>query len=150
MIDQRSGAIVPISSRGALFGGVTACATAKAAIIGMTASLSTELRPHGVTINCILPSAEAQLFPNTGVRLPGSMPPSLSMDIEDVAPVVVYLASERAKGVTGRFIYISGGDICLYPHPFQVSGATFLRKMGRWTLAELDELLPPLLGTPGS
>ena len=114
--------------------------------MGLTSSLSRELIGHGVTINCILPSAETQLFPNRGARLTESLPPSLSMEPENVAPVVVYLVSDAAKGVTGRFIYASGGDICLYPPPFQVAGATFLRKKGQWTLDELDELLPPLLG----
>src|SRR5262249_16787078 len=102
---------------------------------------------HGVRINCILPSAETQLFPNRGARLLESLPPSLSMEPENVAPVVVYLVSDAAKGVTGRFIYASGGDICLYPPPFHVPGATLLRKRGRGLLDELAELLPPLRGS---
>src|SRR5439155_23615303 len=131
MIAQKSGAIITVASRGAFYGGATVYAAAKAGIMGLTASLSRELKPHGITHNFLLASADTQLFPNGATRVRENLPSSLSRDPEDVAPVVAYLVSDAAKGVTGRFIYASGGDICLYGQPLQLTGATFLRKKGR-------------------
>jgi hypothetical protein len=67
---------------------------------------------------------------------------------EYVAPIIVFLATDEAKDITGRFFYASGGDLCIYAKPMQLPGGAhiFTRKMGKWTVEELNEVVPPLLG----
>ena len=64
-----------------------------------------------------------------------------------VAPMVVYLTTDEARGITGRYFFVSGGDICMYTQPFKLSAAhVFIRKIGKWTVDELGEVIPPLAG----
>lgn len=150
MIAQGDGGrIVMISSRAAFFGMSPAYPAAKAGIMGLSAALARELAPHGITVNCLLPSAQTQLFPGDLSSRPQAGGTPLPSDIapESLAPLVTYLVSSEAARVTGRFMYATGGDICFYPDPLVVSNApTFLRKPGRWTADELSDTIPPLIG----
>jgi NAD(P)-dependent dehydrogenase (short-subunit alcohol dehydrogenase family) len=153
MIEQKSGRIVTVSSRGAFQGAVPAYSAAKAGIMGLTAAIAMEMTMNqtGVTVNCLLPSAVTQLFPFTGARPLGGMPAPLSTDPDDVAPVVVYLATDGAAGINGRFVYASGGDICVFALPFEAAGSTtIIRKQGRWTVDEVGLLIEPVVGSPPS
>jgi NAD(P)-dependent dehydrogenase (short-subunit alcohol dehydrogenase family) len=144
----RGGHIVTVSSRGALFGPQVAYAGAKAGILGLTAAAARELAPHGVNVNCLLPSAQTQLFtiPASSRRF-GGMPESLNMDPSHIAPLIAFLCSQPAGETTGQFIYASGGDLCLYAEPLQLAGKTsFIRSDVPWTPDSLSEHLPSLLG----
>src|SRR5262249_2176582 len=147
MVEQKSGTIVTFSSRGAFMGGGPAYATVKAGIMGFTASLARGLKQHGITVNCIMPSAVTQLFPTTGARtMMGWSAPNWEAP-DYTAPVVVYLATDEGKNITGQYIYASGGDIGFFPQPLQIQGATSLvRKYGKWTLDEIHEAISPLIG----
>jgi len=63
------------------------------------------------------------------------MPASISLDPEYIAPLVTYLTSPQASGITGRFVYASGGDVCIYAEPLALHGGSnsFVRKDGKWT-----------------
>jgi hypothetical protein len=61
------------------------------------------------------------------------------LDPNDVAPMVVYLASEHAGHVNGQFFLCYGGAIALLSQPRPVKT---LFKSGLWTLDELDRLAP--------
>lgn len=144
------GRIITIGSRGAFWSPGVAYSAAKAAVMGLTSAMSMSLRDHGITVNCVLPSARTDLFPATAPRTFGGMPASTDMDPASVAPVIAYLASPYAEEVTGRFWYSSGGDVALYDHPFKLQDSNLLvRKTGTWDVEELDEVLPPLIGTQG-
>jgi NAD(P)-dependent dehydrogenase (short-subunit alcohol dehydrogenase family) len=152
MIRQgRGGRIITVSSRGSFWSAGAAYAAAKAAIMGLTASLSLALKKEKITVNCVLPSATTQLFPSDGtVRTLGGMPVSYDMDPDHIAPVVAYLCSPGADEVTGKYWYSSGGDITFYTHPLMLQNTNlFLRKSGVWDVDELEQVLPPLLGTHG-
>ena len=153
MLKRKSGRIINISSRGAVgspsgkyggFGSV-AYSAAKAGILGLTASMAGEFRNSGITVNAVLPRARTELF-NAG-EIPGdTMPTAQWFEPEYVTPIIVYLATDEAQGITGRYIYASGGDLMIYPRLFQLAGPSkvFLRKIGKWTIDELSEALPPL------
>jgi NAD(P)-dependent dehydrogenase (short-subunit alcohol dehydrogenase family) len=152
LLEQGSGRIVTVSSRGAFQGAVPAYAAAKAGIMGLTAAVALEMDMNntGVTINCLMPSAQTQLFPSVGPRPLGGMPAPLSADPDDVAPLVAYLATDEASAINGKFIYASGGDVCVYAAPFQVAGSNaILRKSGRWSIDELGPLIEPIAGSGG-
>lgn len=142
------GRIVTVSSRGAFFGPQVAYSGAKAAIMGLSASAAIELAPYGITVNCLLPSAMTQLFssPATSRRF-GGMPETLSMDPDQVATLVEFLASPAAGEITGRFLYAAGTDLCVYAEPLQLAGATtFIRNAVPWQVDDLAGYLPGVLG----
>jgi NAD(P)-dependent dehydrogenase (short-subunit alcohol dehydrogenase family) len=148
MIKQKSGRIINISSRaGALFiwtglASLPYC-TAKAGIIGFTALLSAELKQHGITVNAILPSAITRGFPEKRPKFGGGE----TEGPDFVPPIIVYLATDEAKDITGQFFYAAGGDIGIFPRPLQLDGnIKFIRKMGKWTIDELGKIIPPLIG----
>jgi NAD(P)-dependent dehydrogenase (short-subunit alcohol dehydrogenase family) len=145
MLSQGDGGrIITVSARGAFWtGGSVAYSSAKAAIMGLTASAAHELRPHGITVNCLVPSATTQLFPMDGSkRTYGGMPASIDMDPVRIGPAVAFLSSPQAADLTGCYLYASGGDIVLYPRPLTVRHSiVFARKLGQWEADELGDLL---------
>ncbi|OGO21054.1 MAG: hypothetical protein A2144_13205 [Chloroflexi bacterium RBG_16_50_9] len=142
MIKQKSGRIINISSPAATGGGGNAAyATVKAGILGFTSALSLELNKFGITVNAILPSADTKLF--SGPRSIPNIPDPISLRPEYVAPIILYLATDEAQNITNRFFYAAGGDVCIYAPPLQLPGGAhiFIRKMGKWTIDELGDVI---------
>ena len=146
MVKQESGRIINISSPAATgAGGMSpAYSAAKAGILGFTAALAAGLKKYNITANAILPSADTKLF--SGPRSLDNIPDALWLGPEYVAPIIVYLATDEAKNITGRFFYASGGDLCIYAPPLELPGGAhmFIRKMGKWTIDELGGVISPL------
>ena len=62
---------------------------------------------------------------------------------EDNAPMVVYLASDLARGVNGCVFRVGGGKIALYSHPTEAKAVyRNLETEGPWPLDELKKILP--------
>ncbi len=107
MIQQRWGRIINISSRAGVQPGPKAAAYAasKAAVISLTESQAEELKNDFITVNAVLPSivdtpANRQAMPNADFsRWPRG---------EEIAPVIVFLASEEAKLISGAAIPVYG------------------------------------------
>jgi NAD(P)-dependent dehydrogenase (short-subunit alcohol dehydrogenase family) len=146
MIKQKSGRIIAISSRGAFVytGPAISYVTAKAGVLGFMVCLAAEMKEHGITVNAVLPNAKTNLFsfPVGKALTGGGMAPRSEPDF--VAPVILYLATDEAKDITGKIIYCGGGDICLYAQPLQLPGAAhmLIHKDGKWTLEELSRVIP--------
>ena len=149
MIKQKYGRIINISSAGAFMfvPGVSrsiAYPAAKAGIMGLTAALSANLKQHGITVNAVLPDAVTKLFPATTAMGGGK---KLRKGPEYVAPTIVYLATEEARNITGQYILAGGGELCIYNRPFQIPGPhMFAHKMGQWTVDELSQIIPQMIG----
>jgi NAD(P)-dependent dehydrogenase (short-subunit alcohol dehydrogenase family) len=108
MVEQTYGRIVMTTSTGML-GLPTnlSYATAKAAVVGLTRSLSTAGAKHGIKVNLIAPAAFTRMAgqPSTeGAPDPGDGPSQMSPD--QVAPMVAYLAHEDCP-VSGE-MYAAG------------------------------------------
>jgi NAD(P)-dependent dehydrogenase (short-subunit alcohol dehydrogenase family) len=104
-------AIVNTSSESGLYGnaGQLNYAAAKAGIAAMTIVLARELERYGVRANAIAPVARTRLTEDLGV---GTSPPPGSFDRfapENVAPLVVFLASSLAAGISGQVFKVQGG-----------------------------------------
>ncbi|MGB3893789.1 SDR family oxidoreductase [Mycolicibacter sinensis] len=93
---QGSGAIINIASMAGVAGfpGVaTYCAT-KFGVVGLTAALREELRPHGISVSAILPGiVHTEL--SAGVQLPGVVEDFVSVEPADIAAAVVAVARTR-------------------------------------------------------
>jgi NAD(P)-dependent dehydrogenase (short-subunit alcohol dehydrogenase family) len=149
MMKQQSGRIINFSSRAATVGGGSAVySTAKAGILGFTTAVAADLKEFNITVNAILPSAVTGLFPWEKKRMEDNIPVAEPTDPAYVAPMVVFLATDEARNITGRYIYASGGDICIYPQPliFPSGSPVFIRKPGKWTVEEIGRVVPQLLG----
>ncbi len=160
MTKQNSGSILTVASRGAFYDLPTskrqsrmgrkptsaAYTAAKAGIVGLTSALAVELWDTGINVNALLPSATTNLFPDTKPRQLAGTPATASLDPEDIAPAAVFLCSPKGADISGRLMYASGGDVVFFGTPLDMAGSRMVRKNGRWTVDELSEVVPSLLG----
>jgi len=116
LIIQNQGKIINISSIVGLKGnfGQANYAAAKAGIIGFTKSLSKEVGRFGVTVNAVAPGfIETRLTENLAEEMKVAIKKFTSLGRfgkpEEVADLVVFLASDKANFITGEVITIDGG-----------------------------------------
>jgi 3-oxoacyl-[acyl-carrier protein] reductase len=116
MLKQRGGRIINISSIVGMIGnaGQTNYAASKAGIIGFTKALAKEVASRGICVNAIAPGfirthmTEA-LPEEIKNQLLGQIPMKRIGEPEDVANLVLFLASEAASYITGEVIRVDGG-----------------------------------------
>lgn len=142
-------AVVNTSSTSGLQGnpGQANYGSAKAGIAALTTIAAMELARYGVRVNGVVPAARTRLTESTPgldeiVRPPDGEGRFDEWDPDNVSPVVAWLASERC-GVTGRLLYVFGGTVQPMSGWSREPG---LERTGRWSVEELAEQLPPLLG----
>jgi len=97
-------------------------AAAKMGIVGLTYSLAQGLARYGVTANAIAPGAATRLTATVpvGKRVSRAEPTDdddAERSPDNIAPVALYLASERSDWLTGRVISAAGFDVGLYANP---------------------------------
>jgi 3-oxoacyl-[acyl-carrier protein] reductase len=157
MREQRGGRIINMSSDAWLGTvGHANYGAAKAGIVGFTRAVARELGRYGITCNALCPEAATRftLAPEvvagfkkryesgliTKERLDellGVPPP------EYVAPIVIYLASDRSGDINGQVLRASGGEITLFSEPIRVK--SIFKSEGIWTQEELSDLIPRTL-----
>lgn len=116
---------------------------AKAGIAGLTLVAAAEMGRYGVTVNAIAPAARTRM--TEGPFADQMAVPADGFDRMhpgNVSPVVAWLASAAAAGVTGRVIEIEGGRICL-EDGWRHGPATDLGR--RWEASAVDDALHSLL-----
>ena len=129
MIDARWGRIINIASTVAriAYPGISAYATSKHAILGLTRALAMETARLGVTVNAVCPGyVNTELTRENARRLAAkrgesvdqalalmaaSCPQRRLIEPEEVAYVTLALASDRAIGITGQAIQVDGGAV---------------------------------------
>jgi len=146
MIKQKSGGSITTFSSLVAFPAFdpkgTSYATAKAGVMGFTAALAYELKADGIRVNCIFPQATTQLFQGTNPRGRPGIPATTSLNPGDIAPMIVFFATDEGKNVTGQFVYAAGGDFAIIERPLKPK--VFVRKIGQWTVDELVNVVPGL------
>ena len=118
MVEAQSGSIVNISSVAGLTGaaGTMAYAASKWAVRGMTKVAAKEVAPFGVRVNSVHPGiidtpmmAEASPEGNLLDRVVRGIPMGHVAQAEDVAKLVLYLASDESRYSTGSEFVVDGG-----------------------------------------
>ena len=118
MARRRSGCIVNVTSIAARNGGgpgAAAYAAAKGALLTYTKSLAKELAPYGVRVNGVAPGVigtpyhERHSSPELFRKFVASIPLGRAGTAEEVADVIVFLASPAARYLTGETIEVNGG-----------------------------------------
>ncbi len=118
MVRQRSGAIVLVSSIAGVAGsaGQTAYAASKAGLAGLATSLAKELGPRSVRVNVVAPglietAMTAGMPPAARRRHTERIALGRTGMPDEVASVIAFLASERARYVTGQLLRVDGGSL---------------------------------------
>jgi NAD(P)-dependent dehydrogenase (short-subunit alcohol dehydrogenase family) len=123
MLSQGGGSIVNFTSTAAFAGdhGLIAYSTSKAALLGLTRSIATNYGRGGVRCNAIAPSGvwpsmatERMEAVSLESKVQAFLTPRLGVP-DDVAHMVVYLASDRSSFVTGQTLFIDGGSLAHQP-----------------------------------
>src|SRR6266545_194980 len=153
MREQKGGRIISMSSVSALGApGQPNYAAAKAGIIGLTWSTANAMGKYGVTVNAVMPSGATRMidstprareeFERTG-KWPSEIAVGTERDPDNVAPLVVYLASDAAAGVNGQVFHAFGYGYTLLAQPQAVRRLEADRRLDP---EELVELFPKTLG----
>jgi len=118
MVERGRGSIINLSSVSGLVGTPrrAAYAASKGAIEAATRSLAIELGPSGIRVNAVAPGvvdtdlwAKNKAIPGVVETIEGQTPLRRWATPDDVADVIVFLASDAARFVTGESICVDGG-----------------------------------------
>lgn len=117
-IKQRSGKIINLASVVGQIGnaGQVNYSASKAGVIGLTKSVAKELAARNVRVNAIAPGfiqtdMTAKLTEKAKEELTNAIPLGKLGQPEDVAKVVLFLASDDAAYITGQVINVDGGMV---------------------------------------
>lgn len=146
------GKIINTSSDAGLIGNVGQAnyGAAKAGIAALTNILAKEMERYGVTCNVLVPVARTRLTTDATPSMKAFMektPPPGELDMldpENMAPLIVYLASDKAKDVSGEVIRIVGNKAFLLRGWHEVDVATKAEK-AMWTPEELDKVIKEMI-----
>jgi NAD(P)-dependent dehydrogenase (short-subunit alcohol dehydrogenase family) len=136
MRDQGYGRIINMTSAGGLQGnfGHTNYGGAKAAIMGMTFVWALELASEGITVNAVAPSGATRMTNAMYERNGVAGRPVLEAALN--APLIAYLASDRAGHVNGQLLARTGYGFSLYSPPRQIAT---MWQPGGWTPEQIAE-----------
>jgi len=118
LIAQRSGKVVNLASvlGQAGLAGYAAYGASKGGVIALTRCLAVEWARHGVQVNAIAPgwfvtdmNAEAFGDPRVRERLLRDVPARRTGRLEEIGPLLVYLASPASDYMTGQTVFLDGG-----------------------------------------
>ncbi|MEU9197660.1 SDR family oxidoreductase [Streptomyces hundungensis] len=112
---------------------------AKGGIISLVRSAALGLHKYGVTANAVAPLARTRMSANVPMELKEMGSP------EDVAALVVYLLSSRARdeGITGQVYTIAGPKIAVWAQPRELRAGY---AEGVWTPERIADFLPGTVG----
>lgn len=114
----RPGVIINLAS-GAPYRGslrATAYMASKLGIVGLTRGMARELAPHRIRVNAVAPGVTNTAMPRLGnteevlAEMARQNPTGRIAEPEDIADVIVFLATDEARHIIGQLIHVNGGD----------------------------------------
>ncbi|MEV4703261.1 SDR family oxidoreductase [Actinoplanes sp. NPDC049316] len=155
----QGGRLILISSPAGQRGnfGQTNYAAAKAGIAAMARTWALELARSDITVNAVVPVAATEMTKTipafapaieeserTGAPLPGWMRRDEGLGTPgDAAGLIVFLASDAAKDVTGQAIGVGGDRLTLWGHPYEKAVAF---RDGGWSAEAIAAAWPDGIG----
>jgi NAD(P)-dependent dehydrogenase (short-subunit alcohol dehydrogenase family) len=146
--EQNSGAFVHMTSTSALVGnfGQANYMAAKFGIVGLSRGIALDMQRFNVRSNCIAPFAWTRMIDSIPAQTPeekARVERFQQMTPEKIAPLAVYLGSDRAEGVSGQIFGVRNNEIFLFNQPRPVR--TIHRSDG-WTPEKIDQQIKGALG----
>jgi len=147
--DQNSGAFVHMTSTSGLIGnfGQANYMAAKLGIHGLSRGIALDMARHNVRSNCISPFAWTRMIdsiPTDSPEAEARVNRSKQMTPEKVAPMAVYLASDKAEGISGQIIGVRKNELILFSQPRPIR---ILHRSEGWTPETIDQQFKAALKT---
>ena len=146
--EQGAGAFVHMTSTSGLIGnfGQANYMAAKLGIMGLSRGIALDMERFKVRSNCIAPFAWTRMIdsiPVTSEEDQRRIERFAQMTPEKIAPLVVYLASDRAEGISGQVFAVRDNEIFLFSQPRPIRS---LHRSDGWTPQTLDQQLKGAFG----
>jgi NAD(P)-dependent dehydrogenase (short-subunit alcohol dehydrogenase family) len=146
--EQQGGSFIHMTSTSALVGnfGQANYMAAKFGIVGLSRGIALDMQRFKVRSNCISPFAWTRMIDSIPAESPeekARVARMQQMTAEKIAPLTVYLGSDRAEGITGQIFGVRSNEIFLFnqPRPIRV-----MHRSDGWTPEKIDAQLKQALG----
>jgi NAD(P)-dependent dehydrogenase (short-subunit alcohol dehydrogenase family) len=147
--EQNYGRMIMVSSTSGLLGNVGQAnyASAKLGVVALARVVAMENASRGITANVICPSADTRMTRS----VPTPKDPAAAAAREErlrrsradaIAPLCVFLASERAANVNGQVFHQRAAELSLYGHMRPIR---MVHRQGGWTPETIAEVAMPSL-----
>jgi NAD(P)-dependent dehydrogenase (short-subunit alcohol dehydrogenase family) len=141
--EQNSGAMVHMTSTSGLIGnfGQANYMAAKLGIAGLSRGIALDMARYNVRSNCIAPFAWSRMIGSIPAETPAEkarVERIQQMTPEKIAPLAVYLACDRADGISGQIFSVRNNEIFLFSQPRPIRT---LHRSDGWTVEALDAQL---------
>jgi NAD(P)-dependent dehydrogenase (short-subunit alcohol dehydrogenase family) len=146
--EQEAGAFVHMTSTSGLIGnfGQANYMAAKLGIMGLSRGIALDMQRFQVRSNCIAPFAWTRMIdsiPATSEEDKRRVERFQQMTPEKIAPLVVYLACDRAAGISGQVFAVRNNEIFLFNQPRPIRS---LHRSDGWTPETIDQQLKGAFG----
>jgi NAD(P)-dependent dehydrogenase (short-subunit alcohol dehydrogenase family) len=141
--EQNSGSFVHMTSTSGLIGnfGQANYMAAKLGIAGLSRAIALDMARFNVRSNCIAPFAWSRMIGSIPAETPeekARVARLQQMTPEKIAPLAVYLASDRAEGISGQIFSVRNNEVFLFNQPRPIRA---LHRADGWTPDKLDAQL---------
>jgi NAD(P)-dependent dehydrogenase (short-subunit alcohol dehydrogenase family) len=146
--EQNAGAFVHMTSTSGLIGnfGQANYMAAKLGVMGLSRGIALDMQRFKVRSNCIAPFAWTRMIdsiPATSEEDKRRVERFQQMTPEKIAPLVVYLACDRAEGISGQVFAVRNNEIFLFNQPRPIRS---LHRSDGWTPETIDQQLKGAFG----
>jgi NAD(P)-dependent dehydrogenase (short-subunit alcohol dehydrogenase family) len=141
--EQNSGSFVHMTSTSGLIGnfGQANYMAAKLGIAGLSRAIALDMARFNVRSNAIAPFAFSRMIGSIPADTPeekARVEKLKQMTPDKIAPLVVYLASDRAVGISGQIFAVRQNEVFLFSQPRPIRS---LQRSDGWTPEALDRQL---------